>query len=65
LDPATIKLILTLLPLAENLIFNIGGKLIELNTEELTREDMLKALSESRSDNWPDLKFVSAAKPTK
>ena len=59
MDPVTMQLLLTLLPLAEKLIFSIGGKLYELNTESLTREDMLAALEASRSANWPDLKFVS------
>jgi hypothetical protein len=59
---ATIQMILVLIPLAEKLIFSIGGKLVELNTKDLTKEDMLAALAASRSDDWPDLKFVSPNK---
>ena len=59
MDPATLQLILMLIPLAEKLVFNIGGKLIELNTEEMTAEGMLEALEKSRSASWPQLKFVS------
>ena len=59
MDPVTMQLILTLLPLAEKLVFSIGGKLYEMNVDSLTKEDMLVALEASRSANWPDLKFVS------
>ena len=63
MDPVTLQLILTLIPLAEKLVFDIGGKLIELNTSDLTREDMLSMLAASRSSTWPELKFVSTKKP--
>ena len=53
------QLILALIPLADKLIFSIGGKLMELNTESITKEELIAALEESRSANWPELKFIS------
>ena len=55
MDPITIQLILALLPVAEKLIFSVGGKLFELDTQGVTREELLRALEASRSDTWPDL----------
>ncbi|MGE4406059.1 hypothetical protein [Pseudomonas sp.] len=62
MNQATVALILGLIPVAEKLIFEVGGKLIELNTENLTREDMLQAIEASKSGNWPALKFQSPRK---
>lgn len=59
---ATVALILGLLPVAEKLVFEVGGKLIELNTENLTAEDLKKAIEESKSDTWPQLQFASPNK---
>ena len=59
MNPQTVALIMNLIPVAEKLIFEVGGKLIELDTSNLTREDMLKAIEASKSDGWPDLKFSS------
>ena len=59
MSAATISLILALIPIAEKLIFSVGGKLFELDTTGVTKEELMKALSESRSENWPDLKFIS------
>ena len=53
------NLIIALIPLAEKLIFSIGGKLFEMNTEGISKEELIKALESSRSEDWPDLKFVS------
>jgi len=54
------QLVLALIPLADKLIFSIGGKLMELNTSGVTKEELLEALEQSRSANWPDLKFISS-----
>jgi len=59
MDPVTIQLILALLPVAEKLIFSVGGKLFELDSQGVTKEELLKALEASRSETWPELKFIS------
>lgn len=59
MNEATVALILGLLPVAEKLIFEVGGKLIELNTADLTQADLLQALEASKSKNWPALQFAS------
>ncbi|HDH51228.1 MAG TPA: hypothetical protein ENH31_00390 [Nitrospirae bacterium] len=60
MNPQTIQLIFALLPLAEKLVFQIGGKLIELNTADIkSSEELVQMLQESKSHSWPKLKFVS------
>jgi|GEM_PF-2869065 len=59
MNEQTVALILGLLPIAEKLIFEVGGKLIELNTAGLTAEDLAAALEKSKSGSWPELKFHS------
>ena len=55
---ATANMILTLLPIAEKVIFSVGGKLIEMNTEGIkSKDDLIKAIEASKSDKWPVLKF--------
>lgn len=61
MNEATIALIISLIPVAEKLVFEVGGKLIELDTANVTKEDMLKALEKSKSQNWPVLSFTSPA----
>jgi hypothetical protein len=55
----TVALILALLPVAEKLIFEVGDRLIELSTADLTREELLAALENSKAGNWPQLEFAS------
>lgn len=63
MNPATIQLILALIPLAEKLVFNIGGALVSLDTSEIkTKEDVIKLLEESKSQSWPELTFISGEK---
>ena len=62
MNQATVALILGLLPVAEKLVFEVGGKLIELNTENLTAEDLKAAIEQSKSATWPQLQFVSPNK---
>jgi len=60
MNPATAQLIIALLPLAERLIFDLGGKLIELNTKDITSTDeLIRTIEESKSHTWPKLKFIS------
>ena len=59
MSAATVQLILALIPMAENLIFEIGGQILKLNTSELTKDELIKALEGSRYDTWPDLQFIS------
>ena len=61
MNEQTVALILGLLPIAERLIFDVGGRLVELNTAELGRDDLVKALESSKGRNWPELKFHSPA----
>ncbi len=56
----TVQLILALLPLAERLVFDIGGKLIEINTKDLTDPvQITKAIEAAKAEGFPELKFVS------
>lgn len=55
----TVALILALLPVAEKLIFSVGGRLIELSTADLTREELVAALEKSKGESWPQLAFTS------
>jgi len=62
MDPATAQLILLGLTLAEKVIFSVGGKLIEVNTSDLTDPAKItKALEAARAEGFPALKFVSSA----
>lgn len=62
MDPAIAQLILLGLTLAEKVIFSVGGKLIEVNTSDLTDpEKITKALEAAREEGFPALKFVSSA----
>lgn len=58
MNPATIQLIIALLPVAEKLIFQVGGKLVELNTADLTKsEDIVAAFEAAKTEGFPVLTF--------
>lgn len=58
MNPATVQLIIALLPVAEKLIFSVGGKLIELNTSDLTKtEDIIAAFEAAKTEGFPVLTF--------
>jgi hypothetical protein len=58
MNPATVQMIIALLPLAEKLIFTIGGKIIELNTTDLTSsEEVIKAFEAAKAEGFPVLTF--------
>lgn len=58
MNQATIQLIIALLPLAEKLVFQVGGRLIELNTADLTKtEDIVKAFDLAKAEGFPVLTF--------
>lgn len=58
MNPTTVQLIIALLPLAETLVFKIGGKIVELNTADLTKtEDIIAAFESAKSEGWPKLEF--------
>ena len=60
MDAATLQLILTLLPVAEKLAFNIGGKIIEMDTTKIeSKEQLLAMLENMKSEPFPELKFIS------
>ncbi|MFH1027691.1 MAG: hypothetical protein V1791_06790 [Pseudomonadota bacterium] len=62
MNPATLQLILALLPVATRLIFEVGGKLVEINTSELNDPAKIQeALAAAQSEGFPQLKFVSSA----
>lgn len=62
MNAATVKLILALLPLAKKLVFEIGGKLVEINTADLTDPaEIIKAIDAAKAEGFPVLKFVSTA----
>lgn len=62
MNEATIQLILALLPVATRLIFDVGGKLIEINTSELSDPAKIReALEAAKAEGFPQLKFVSTA----
>ena len=63
MNAQTVSMIISLIPVAEKLIFEVGGKLIELDTSNITSEDMIKAITENKSESWPKLKFLSPNKP--
>ncbi len=55
-----LDVLMVALPLADKLIFDIGGKLFELNTAEIkSADDVIKIINESKSGSWPGLKFIS------
>jgi hypothetical protein len=59
----TAEIVIALAPVASRLIIDLGGRLIEINTADLTREDLVAALEKSKGASWPDLKFLSTADP--
>jgi len=62
MNAATLQLILALLPLAEELVFNVGGKLISIATADLdSPEAVAKALETAKSEGFPQLSFKPAA----
>lgn len=61
MNETTLRLILALLPVASKLIFEVGGRFIEINTSKL--EDPAKireALEAAKAEGFPELKFVSS-----
>jgi hypothetical protein len=58
------QLILALLPLAEELVFNIGGQIVKIATKDLnTPEAVTKALADAKASGFPQLSFVVPAVP--
>lgn len=53
----TAETLALLLPIAEKLLIRIGTKLIEINTSEMTHEELIEALKKSKSPSWPVLTF--------
>ncbi|HEX9080236.1 MAG TPA: hypothetical protein VF795_11645 [Desulfuromonadaceae bacterium] len=62
MNQSTVQLIVALLPIAERLVFDIGGKLVEISTKDLTDPaEIEKALEAAKAEGFPQLRFVSAA----
>jgi type II secretory pathway component PulC len=62
MDANTAQLIILGLVLAEKVVFQIGGKLVEINTSDMTDPEAIqKALAAARAEGFPELKFVSKA----
>jgi hypothetical protein len=65
MNPATVNLIIALLPLTDRLIFDVGDKLIEINTKNLTDPvEIVKALDAAKAEGFPQLRFVSGIEKT-
>lgn len=62
MDAITLQLIIALLPVAEKIVFTIGGQLVALNTSTLTDPAAIKsALLQATSDGFPQLEFKTPA----
>lgn len=62
MDPATAQLILIGLTLAEKLAFTIGGKIVEINTANLTDPKAISAaLNAASTEGFPQLEFKSTS----
>ena len=62
MDAATMQLIIALLPLAENLIFTIGGQMVQIATSDLTTPAAVEqALADAKSAGFPQLSFIVPA----
>ena len=60
MDPVTLQLILSLIPLAEKLVFSIGDKVVEMDTTKIeSREQLLTMLEDLKNEPFPELKFIS------
>lgn len=59
MNPATLQLIIAMLPVAERLVIE-GGKIVATLRADLTADEMIAALEASKSANWPKLDFASA-----
>lgn len=58
MNDKTVSLIIALLPLAEELAFIIGGKIVKLNTSDLTdQESIVKAFEQAKTEGFPALTF--------
>lgn len=57
----TIKLLFNLLPVAEKVVLAIGKTIVELDVSGVTKEDLIKTIDASKGENWPKLRFISAA----
>lgn len=61
MNAATLQLILALLPVAERLVFDVGGKMIEISTADLTDPEQVKrAIEEAGAAGFPQLRFSAA-----
>jgi hypothetical protein len=59
----TIELILALIPVAERVVFDLGGKLVEICTRDLTDPaEVRSAIEAAREEGFPELKFISGEK---
>ena len=62
MNASTAQLILLGLTLAEKVMFQVGPKLIEINTTDFTDPaEIVRAFDEARAEGFPDLKFISTA----
>jgi len=62
MNQSTLQLILALLPVAERLVFDVGGKLIQISTADLTDPAEIKrAIEEASAAGFPQLSFVSGS----
>lgn len=60
MDPATVQLILIGLTLAEKVVFQVGPKLIEINTKDFNDPaEIITAFEAAQAAGFPSLKFIS------
>ena len=59
MNSATMQLILALIPIAEELIFNVGGQMVKIATADLnTPEEVQQALADAKTEGFPQLSFL-------
>jgi hypothetical protein len=64
MNAATMQLILALLPVAEHIIFSIGGQLVKIAVADLnTPEAIASALETAKTAGFPQLSFMPVAAP--
>lgn len=65
-EAALIQIIIAMIPVADKLIFSVGGKLIEIATTDMnTPESVNKALAAAREEGFPQLSFTALPEPVK
>lgn len=60
MSPVTAQLIIALLPIAQRLVFDIGGKLVEINTSDMNDPVKIReAFAAANAEEFPQLRFLT------